>query len=182
MTTEENYYLTVLSPIDYRRGRDPSRLAELEQTLATTAGPFASIATVHMARFLVIDEIPIQMGNPRSDQLQSKYLLFIAELDGEPGAFLNEVYNTDRDFIAKTWGNCLGLDAHFDSPAFQHYITAHSVETTLPYSAYPGATQQHIAHALATRERLTNFIVDHQTSSAADLFASWQQFERGLGD
>lgn len=184
-----NYYLTVMSPIDYVRGGSQDKLEALLKILANLPTrqpydvddendeiPFSDTTAVHMARFLVIDEMPVQMGNERSGRLDYKYLLFIAELDGDRDSFLDELFETREVLVREIWGKCIAFPETCDKQKFKQFIDKYELKTTLPFSAYAGTSQPEVTRMLSNRRKLTDFIVSNQTRSAADLHEAWQQF------
>jgi len=194
MSSPGNYFLTVLAPIDYVRGGPQKKLRALEDYLdaletkqpfegdgAGDRVPFARMPMVHMARFLIIDEIPVQMGNEKSGQLASKYLLFIAELDGDRDTFLKAFFNvnTYNDVAIEVFGKCIGFPSECQEHQFLRYIKQYEIESTLPYAAYPSVTQPQVQNMLSLRNDLTNFIANHQVSSPQELYDDWQSF---IGD
>ncbi len=173
-----NYFLTVLAPIDYLRGGSQEKLRRLEECLDKLRPsqpfespevraknvPLAALPMVHMARFLIIDEIPVQMGNERSGALASKYLLFIAELDGDRDTFLYSFFRDCWDVAVGVFEKCVGFPDNCTERQFARYIKQYEVRSTLPFAAYPGISQPRVQHVLSVRNELTNFIVNHQAT------------------
>jgi hypothetical protein len=129
-----------------------------------------------MARFLIIDEMPVQMGNEKSGRLASKYLLFIAELDGDRDSFLYRLFETRRELVQKIWGKCVRFPEPCDAAGFRDYIGDYEIKTTLPYSPYPHTTQPDISRTLRNRQKLTDFVTSNQCNSAEDLLEAWHGF------
>ncbi len=190
MAELENYFLTVLSPIDYVRGGSQKKLEDLQRFLDAlpstepyeaederAKSPFSSTSCVHRARFLIIDEIPVQMGNVKSGRLASKYLLFIAELDGERDDFLKELYKKRTETVRNIWGNCVQFPEPCSPELFCKYMQVYEIKSTLPFSAYSGISQQKISKMLKVRRTLTDFVVDNQASETNELYDAWQVFK-----
>jgi len=178
-----------MSPIDYVRGGPDDKLTSLVGILANlpTRQPyqsedvsnpslFSDTPAVHMARFLIIDEMPVQMGIKKSGRLDSKYLLFIAELDGDRDSFLDKLFETRRDTVKEIWGNCARFPDECDEQGFRDYINDYEIKTTLPFSPYQDTTQPDVSRMLRNRQRLTDLVVTNQTSSPDKLSEAWRDF------
>jgi hypothetical protein len=192
-TALTNYYLTVLTPIADDGDSRLQHLQQLEERLEMLRrepSPFAACESVHMARFVVIDELPLQLGDTRREFLSRNYLLFIAELSGEPNDFLDEIYHHDALFVESIWGHCFGfprlaetLDgeegrprAQYRSVCFRRYMRRHEIKTLIPFAGVPNVSVREIKDAIATQERVTAFIAKHPPHTpAAVLHAAWKR-------
>lgn len=190
-----NYYLTVMCPVDYVRGGSQDKLVALQERLATlrSRDPFVTVddndeilfsdtPAVHMARFLVIDEMPVQMGNERSGRLAYKYLLFIAELDGDRDSFLDQLFETRETLVKEIWGNCIAFPEDCDKKQFRQFMIRYEIKTTLPFGAYAGTGQPEVTRMLKNRRNLTDFVVDNQAKSPEDLHKAWEDFRENMYD
>jgi hypothetical protein len=189
MAAHGNYYLTAVVPIDYVRGGPQGKLRELEDVLSNMLTsqpfegpdqrrevPFAVMPMVHMVRFLIMDELPVQMGNEKSGSLSSKYLVFIAELDGDRDTFLKAFYRGRHDVVRDIFKNCVGFPEDCLEHQFVRYIKRYEIPSTLAFSAYPDLAQPQIRNMLDVQRNLTKFIAANQTRSPQDLFNAWQEF------
>ncbi|RAI59474.1 hypothetical protein [Roseicella frigidaeris] len=182
-----HYFLTVLAPV--RAGRDAplgegqaeshrqrllEALARLPQseTTANSRGrapgsPFARSRMTHLARFVLIDDLPYNgresgdalldrfagadpLVQQRVDRLPMPYLLFAAEFDAEDGSetslrrYTDTLWQTMRPELEAVFGACHGFEAVTGAEGFFDYIRRCQVETTMPFNDYYPAEPQRL--------------------------------------
>lgn len=127
----------------------------------------ARLSVLHMARFQIIEHLIPGMGNrvKRPDHLHNKYLLFVAEIDGEPYDFYDAMYRADfpevmgspqsanaGEYVSKIWSHCAG----FPAPRgriyqFRQFMQRYEVESLLPYKGV-SASKKEILLALTIKQ------------------------------
>jgi hypothetical protein len=195
-TSAANYFLTVLTPIADDAESRLRHLTAVERRLERlrmgASSPFTKCESVHMARFVVIDELPLQLGDTRREFLSRNYLLFIAELSGEPDDFLDELYEHAAPFVHAIWGHCSGFPrsltevrdgqgrdfrALHRSVYFRRYVRRHEIKTLIPFAGIRDVSVREIKRAIATQERVTGFIAEHSPWRASDreIYDAWRE-------
>lgn len=165
-TFKQSYALTVLSPIigGHTRG-------EVHSTLIRTAlagieqgerSPFAAIDTLHVARLVVLDDVRNQGYPAREDHLQSKYLVFVADFDGELAPFLAALVSRAGEFVTSVWQHCEGFPGIADLAGFTRYIEQCQITTTFGFGAYAETPLSDVLRALDSQRRLIRFLAEHQ--------------------
>jgi hypothetical protein len=174
------YALTMLSPIigGHTHGfvhatTIRTLLARLDQG---SESPFARIDTLHVARLVVLDDLRIQGIPAAEDHLQSKYLLFVADFDGELAPFLTALASRAGDFVTSIWQHCIGFPGTADPAAFQRYFTRCQVTSTFPFGAYPTTPLTGVLRALDAQRRLIGFLEKMQGAPAAELQTAFGRF------
>ena len=175
-------FLTAISPIETGSEQRTSdalrRYLKGAESAGNAASPLACCPMVHMARLVILDDLRPALGDTDAGSLHTKYLLFIAELDGPIDDFLDHLYRENPDFVAKVWGGCLGYPEDEGPVFFRQYIETCSFAPDLPFAAFPGRSVSDIERALARRQQLMGQIGDWKTAPTTE---QWRDFEAGLG-
>ena len=166
-----SYVFTSLTPIEAER--EGGLTAHLEALPMGRDSPLARLRYVHLARWLVIDDL--KMGWPgaprRPTRLRSKYLLFTANITGPatgdyakdlPGSFLRELAAKIPNEADEIWGNCVGYPGTDSVDGFVAYLTRSQLDTVLFYVGYPDVTVDDVNRALDAREGIVGFVRRHQ--------------------
>lgn len=176
------YGLTVLSPIIRDRSRIPSHEAEIREYLAQMdrqgGSPLARIPTIHMARWVVIDDVPF-VGEPAEEEhLESKYLLLEANFDGERDATLNLMCALIPDTLNAIYSHCVGFPrvGVGDAAKLCRYIDRCQVDTTFYFADYPNARLPDVLRSLDLQRKFVPFITQMQGRSAADVQREFLRF------
>lgn len=189
-----------LSPIEYRHDDPDGRLKTISDTLETEANnanraPEKQILSrcpmVHMARAQIIDNVIPPMGQLPPDSLKSKYLLFVAEVDGSIDDFLDALYNGPQnpfdwaaeaktrkehaDFVGNVWGQCIGYPDDPGCVFFRQYMRRCRIKVRLPFAAY-NYTVAEINEARTKQAEFTDFVEANQGLGPEALFARWKEF------
>ena len=164
-----SYAVSSLTPI--RSGREDA-LREHLRTLAVS--PFADLPDVHVARWLLIDQMKLQWpGAPkRKTRLRSQYLLFSASVTAAdpqsaqqlPRSFLAAIATTIPRQADAVWGNCVNYPGAARVEEFVSYLERSLLDTLLFHAGYP-ATVTEVRRALALRDGFARFAMANQAVS-----------------
>jgi len=150
---------------------------QLEALRACAVSPFADCDMVHMARFVIIDELPLQLGDTRREFLSRNYLLFVAELSGQRDDFLDALYEHSAPLVSSIWGHCAGFPHRLHGAVyFRRYMQRHEIETLIPFAAVPNVPVGQIYDAIEAQSKLAQFIEEHPPWLTSDqkLFDDWR--------
>ncbi len=161
------YAVASLTPV--RHGQE----AVLQAHLAgLTVSPFTALDDVHMARWVVIDQLKFGWpGAPRRPtRLKSRYLVFSASVTAPDAASAGQLPESFLRHIAEhipgpadaVWENCVGYPGAADVDAFVAYLRRSLLDTLLFHVGYPDATVGQVRNALARRDSLVSFMRTHQ--------------------
>lgn len=182
-----HYFLTVLAPLRTGSRDDPDglycrqalieALARLPNSEVTAdsrgvadGSPFARNRMTHLARFVLIDDLPYngrengdtllgKLGNVDPlvhqpvDRLTVPFLLFAADFDAEDGGdaslrrFTDALWHTMEAELRDILGNCLGFAGVATGEAFLAYVKRCQVETTMPFNDYYALEPQALARS-----------------------------------
>lgn len=181
---DKAYALTVLSPIIGDQTRGVAHAAAIREVLRQlqlrkgVQSPLVQVPALHMARWVVIDDVRSQGWPAREDHLQSKYLLFTADFDGELNSFLLSLLQAIaiRELVGSLWEHCVGFPGVQNPDEFCRYIKACQIETGLPVAAYGKHTLPEVLRALDVQRRMLGFIRSNQGKPAADLRRAFDAF------
>ncbi len=139
--------------------------------------PFARLPGTHLARWVVLDDVPFEAFPAAEDHLRSRYLLFTSNFDGELDPYLDAMWEKLNPEITSLYGHCQGFDETVnDADSFRSYMKECKIFTTFFFPATPHLTRDRILRALQTQRRVARFIVEHQgTTDAAGLQADFHQ-------
>ena len=190
------YGLTILSPIIDDDKATPSHDLQIRRYLAALhtdeRSPFAlwqeshpnslqdSRPGTHLARLVVMDDV-IYVGMPACEEhLNSKYLIFEANVDcglnGDVDAYLRGLAETAAEHLDAIWSHCVGYPGAGNAGAFVSYMKACQIETTFFFAAVNDRTVSETLRALQTQKAVAEFITDHQGLDPARLQAEFVAF------
>lgn len=158
------YTLMVLTPI--RPGLEGELRAYLER-LPADDSPLARLGRTHMARFIVVSEMPAAPGGGSEDPLGEPYLLFTSTFDGDLDSYLHELVEQMAGAAAEIWGRCIGCPQPAAGAALKAYIGRNQIDCGVVFAAY-GASVEQVHAALRKRERLIDFAIRAQEMAPAD--------------
>jgi hypothetical protein len=178
------YGLTILSPIIDDEKVTPSHDLQIRRYLATLAtgeeSPFALAPGTHLARLVVMDDV-VFVGSPAIEEhLQSKYLVFESNCDGDLDSYLSGLANTVPQQLDAIWSHCVGYPGAANPSAFVAYMKACQIETTLYFAAVNDKSLPATLRALQTQRAVADFIADHQGMEPARLQREFLQFVKRL--
>ena len=174
------YGLTILSPIIDDDKATPSHDLQIRKYLATLPtgpeSPFARAPGTHLARLVVIDDV-IFVGSPAIEEhLQSKYLVFESNCDGDLDTYLGGLAKAVPEHFDAIWSHCIGYPGAANPRAFIDYMKACQLETTLYFAAVNDKSVPVTLRALQTQRAVTDFIATHQGMEPARLQAEFLEF------
>jgi hypothetical protein len=160
------YGLTILSPILNDPNVHTSHDCAIRNYLAALPrdhhSPFAKISSTHLSRLVVMDDV-IFVGVPAHEEhLQSKYLVFESNLDGDLEPYLTMMATKTPEFVDAVWSHCVGYPGVRDVSAWIAYMKKCQIDTTFYFADVNTETVQ--------------FIAEHQGMPAAELQAAFQAF------
>jgi hypothetical protein len=178
--------IAAMSPIEVKpKHAETVRITKLVEAVGTSsaASPFAKCPMLHMARFVVLDDLRPKLGSIPASSLRTNYLLFVAAVDGQLDDFLDCLYEVDPKFVHGVWGRCLGYpeDPQGENrrgPVYlRRYIARSLLPVQLPFVAFPGHTALDIRGAVSIHAAMLEWIATVHCSRLddADLMTRWQQ-------
>jgi hypothetical protein len=155
------YGLTTLCPIKLGTKDNYSFASLTRQYLQTLQdhtrdelSPMALVPNTYLCRFFVLDDVSYQGKPARLDRLKSPYLVFIAELHGELGTYLQGLWRYANAFVMQLWTHCVGFHRVKEETDFIAYIKACQVETTFYFN---GSTDDSLAEQLKSLYLMQEF-------------------------
>jgi hypothetical protein len=178
------YGLTILSPIIDDDKATPSHDLQIRKYLAKLStredSPFALAPGTHLARLVVMDDV-IYVGAPvREEHLNSKYLIFESNIDGDLDSYLNGLAATVPQYLDEIWQHCVGYPGASNRQAFVTYMKACQLPTTFYFAAVNDKTVTETLRALQTQTAVAEFIATHQGMDPATLQREFIQFAESL--
>ena len=169
------YGLTLLCPILDDPMAIPSHDLQIRGHLAELPtgadSPFAIAPGTHLARLVVLDDV-IYVGMPaREDHLQSKYLVFESNCDGDRDSYLMGLAKEIPDELDNIWKHCTGYPpgGARDHGAFLAYMRKCEIETTFFFAPVNNKTREETLRALHTKQVVAHFIATHQGMPPAQI-------------
>jgi hypothetical protein len=133
-----------------------------------------------MCRFFVLDDVFFQGHPAHEDHLQSKYLVFVAELHiagkGQLEAFLEALWTQAQETVWTIWQHCIGFDEVTCAREFAEYIKKCQVETTFYFNGSNDRAPAEQLKALYLKQELAKFARQHQGKDALTLQRAFQDF------
>jgi hypothetical protein len=174
------YGLTILSPIINDEKASPSHDLQIRSYLATLPtgeeSPFALAPGTHLARLVVMDDV-IYVGAPAIEEhLQSKYLVFESNCDGDLDSYLTGLAAAVPQHLDAIWNHCVGYPGAANPRAFVAYMKACQIETTFFFAAVNDKSVPETLRALQTQRAVADFIAGHQGIEPARLQAEFTEF------
>lgn len=132
------------------------------------------LSMLHMARFQIIEHLVPAMGDEdKADELLTKFLMFIAEADGQSYDFFDHMYREESQsvqigtpessnagtFVRSIWDHCVGYPplAEDSIHRFRQYMQRHEIKTMLYYPAVT-ETRDEILRALCVKQLTASWI------------------------
>ena len=167
------YGLTILSPIIDDDKATPSHDLQIRKYLAALStreeSPFALAPGTHLARLVVMDDV-IFVGSPvHEEHLNSKYLIFEANIDGDLDSYLGGLAATVPQYLDAIWQHCVGYPGAANRQAFVDYMKACQLTTTFYFAAVNDKTVTETLRALQTQTAVADFIATHQGADPVTL-------------
>ena len=169
------YGLTLLCPILNDPAAIPSHDLQIRRHLATlpvdSNSPFAIAPGTHLARLVVLDDV-IYVGAPSCEEhLQSKYLVFESNCDGDRDSYLEGLAKAIPDELDVIWRHCVGYPTRgvADLPAFLDYMRSCQIGTTFFFAPVNDKTRTETLVALRNKAYIARFIAGHQGKPPAEI-------------
>jgi hypothetical protein len=161
------YFLMVLTPI--LPGEEDALRAYLEGLRdSDERSPLARLARTHVARWLILDDMPHDPAAPH-DHLDMPYLLFTSAFDGDLGSYLDELVFALAPEAPQIWGRCVGCPDPAAGPDLKRYLEHNQLDAGFFFAANGESTVADITRALGKRARLAAFVVRTQGMDPAAL-------------
>jgi hypothetical protein len=174
------YGLTILSPIINGAAGDISHDCAIRDYLADLPRDhrslFAKVSSTHLARLVVMDDV-VFVGTPaREEHLQSKYLVFETNFDGDLDTYLERMAREAPEEVHAVWQHCVGYPGVKDPAAFAAYMKKCQIETTYFFADVNNKTVQQTLRALKLQSGVAHFIEANQGKSASEIQTAFRQF------
>jgi hypothetical protein len=166
--------LTCLFPI-----LEGEHAAQLRKTLrALDRDPFGSplskVGIIHMARFVIIEDLAYQGLPAKRDTLMSRYLLFLCDFDGTSAdAVVAGMTAQIGDVVDEIWSHCVAYPGRASRDRLTAYFEQCQLETNLLLVDRPNDELQTILRALMCKREFARFVENYQ-ASPGDPKASFQ--------
>jgi hypothetical protein len=171
------YGLTILSPILEGDSIDICHATALRWYLASLprnhTSPFAQVSSTHFARLVVMDDVVFVGAPAREEHLNSRYLVFETNFDGDLDTYLTRMAREIPDFVDSVWKHCAGYPGVTDLAAFAAYMKKCQIETTFFFADVNDKTIQQNLKALQVQSALAHFIEVNQGKPAAEIQKSF---------
>jgi hypothetical protein len=159
------YSLMVWTPI--RPGAEVQLRTHLDG-LDQDDSPLARLPRTHMARWLIVPDMPVPPGTNLRDPLGNQYLLFTSNFDGDVDSYLHELVELIPAEAAAIWSHCVGCPQPAEGVALKAYLHRNQVDSGFAFAAYGRASVAQIKTALDKRARLIDFVVRAQEMAPAE--------------
>jgi hypothetical protein len=174
------YGLTILSPIINGADGSISHDCAIRDYLAKLPRDhrslFAKVSTTHLARLVVMDDV-VFVGTPAVEEhLQSKYLVFETNFDGDLDTYLGCMAREAPEEVHAVWRHCVGYPGVTDPAAFAAYMKKCQIETTFFFADVNNRTVQQTLRALRVQSGVARFIEANQGKPAGDIQAAFRLF------
>jgi hypothetical protein len=159
----KTYSLMVLTPV--RPGEEGALRAYLA---GLDESPLARVPRTHMARLIVVDDMPCPPERPDlHDPLGGPYLLFTSNFDGTLNSYLSDLVAALEREAGEIWGRCIGCPQPAAGAALKAYIGRNQLQSGVVFGAYGDASVAQVRGALDKRERLIDFALRAQDMKPA---------------
>lgn len=176
----EAFAVTVVSPIIDGRTLGMHHAMELRRTLAALGtganSPFASLGMVHTARLVIVDDVANESFPGIADHLASRYLMLVADVDGDLPTFVSALVQQQPDVVDAIWGHCVGWPGTRNPRAVLNYFRDCFVDTALYFGGYPGATVDAVLRALRQQREFVRFLADTRDLPSGELQLAFRAF------
>jgi hypothetical protein len=129
--------------------------------------PLFTVDCIHLARFVVVTDLPFERFPAKFDSLRSAYLLVMCDFDGESvRELVDALVANAQDIVVKIWGRCRSYPGADDAPALDAYFRTCQLKTNLFLADQEMPSVQEILRALELQRRFTDFVQRYQGASA----------------
>ena len=153
-------------------------LADLLETMNAGPGtadpanallPFGSIPTIHVARFVILDDPSLpdrQQIAPQLPATEPLRLAFIADCDGTADQLLSTLVQLASPGLRRIFSYCSDFDAQADLLAWLH---AHRIVSAASYTNWPGRTMTQVREEARLHAALRQTRLAHPDASPEQL-------------
>ena len=143
--------------------------------------PLSSVDIIHMARFMIIDNLAYQGVPAKRDELKSHYLLFLCDFDGGSlDVLVRKLVSKMGETVDDIWQHCVGYPGRSYRDRLTAYFEDCQLATTFFLADRPNDEVAAILRALMYKRRFTGFVESCQRSRPPDLRAAFLQLWRSL--
>jgi len=178
------YGLTIFSPLLESDGMDTEHASSVRRYLGTLSrnksSPFARVSGTHFARLVVMDDVVFVGAPAREEHLQSRYLVFEANFDGDLDKYLDSMAREIPGEVDSIWKHCVGYPGVANAAAFAAYMKKCQVETTFFFADVCDRTVPEILRALQVQSALAHFIEKNQGRPATEIQMAFGVWLEGL--
>jgi hypothetical protein len=174
------YGLTTLCPLTNDCQKDESSAAIIRARLRALEvdenSPMAKVPNTYLCRLFVLDDVFYQGYPAHTEQLKSKYLVFVADIHGELRPYLQGMWQNAQPMIRQIWEFCIGFRQVQSGNDFVNYIEQCQVPTTFYFN---GSNDEPLAEqlkALYIKQELSKFAYANQGKDAAALQRAFKEF------
>jgi len=139
--------------------------------------PFAKVPDLYMCRMFVLDDATFQTraSSVADDHLQSKYLVFAADLYGELDGLLEALWRHTHHALRNIFRYCLGFYAVHNTEDFIRYMRKCQVPSAF-YVSRENAPLSERLKALYIKQEFAKFARAHQGQDAITLQLAFSDF------
>jgi hypothetical protein len=142
--------------------------------------PFAQLSDTYLARLVVVDDV-VFVGHPACEEhLNSRYLVFESNFDGDLDRYLRRMARETGEFVNAIWQHCVSFPGTQDLNRFVDYMKRCQLETTFFFADVNDQSVESTLNALRTQAALSAFIERHQGYNAAELQSAFVKFAKKL--
>lgn len=174
------YGLTILSPIIDDPDVEESHTCALREYLAALPqdhrSPFGTVSSTHIARLVVMDDVVFVGAPAREEHLQSPYLVFESNFDGDLNAYLARMAADIPETVNAIWQHCVGYPGLNDVRAFIEYMKGCQLTTTFYFADVNNRTVEQTLKALQTQDGFATFVEENQGKPSAELQKAFLEF------
>jgi hypothetical protein len=155
------YGFTGLFPVTRGQSTELSALLRsLDDTKVYPRGsPFSDVPIIHMARLFVIDRLAYQGTPAKIDRLQSDYMLFTCDFDGDSiDSLVRAMVSNIPGQLAGIWGYCVRFPGIQKRDQLSEYFERCQLENNFYLVDQPAASVSDILRGLMCRRRFGEFI------------------------
>jgi hypothetical protein len=149
--------------------------------------PFSHVPIIHMARLFIIDRLAYQGTPAKADTLESAYLVFMCDFDGDSvDGLVRGLIRGIPSEMTDIWKHCVSFPGLHQCDLLAEYFERCQITTTLFFADQPVATVGEILKGLMCRRELGSFAkqAQHKPRNPAVLqrgfLRMWRRLQRQM--
>lgn len=173
------YALTALCPIKNQHINNESYaslLRRILQELDENNSPFAKVPNTYLARLFILDDTIFESFPHLLDKLQSKYLVFTANIHGDLDTYLEGVWENMQQEIKNIGQYCVGFDKVGSKATFIEYMKKCQVTTTFFFNGSTDDSLEEQLKSLYLKQEFSKFVYAHQGVPPEQLLRDFKEF------